>query len=254
MGIYTKVVSTLKPINEILVSVQGTMKDAIGVYSFVGGQRKLLFPDITLLYSKNTSGSFSFAIPTGKFQYVYIEYAGAAGQQFAIRNEDGAIFFLGDVGAGSIMAISRPVTKGQVISGIVGQQPEKSINNVSGGSGYNNGGNGGSWDQSGVTSGAFSSGGGGSTGVVVDGTTYEASGGSGCGGRFATWFDLYGGAGGGNYGGAVETTLTPTGEPLLWCRNGKNATDPNRRGNNYGSGYVKIWGIRNQDERPSGSV
>lgn len=82
MGIYTKVVSTTKPINQIRTFIGGVAKDIVAGFVFVNGQRKQVFPtaeEWTLVYEKTTSGSDTFAVGYGKYKVEISAGGGGAG-------------------------------------------------------------------------------------------------------------------------------------------------------------------------------
>lgn len=172
----------------------------------------------TLVFEKTTPGAYEFTVPE-EYNYVVIEYAGAAGG--AARSGSGK---------GSVKKTSTITARS--FSGIVGEMGGAggltyTVNPAKGGIGYRNGADGEVGDTGGVGPTATSGGGGGgSTSVVINGVVNEASGGGG-GNYFAA-----GGAGGGLYGGARQANQNTA---------GNNATDPNQIGLNSGNGYVKIW-------------
>lgn len=228
MGIVSKVVSTVRKIDGIYTMLEGAVKKIDEVYIFVEGKRHLVFPESTLIFEKTTAGAYEFTVPE-KYNYVVIEYAGAAG---------GGIVGSGQVpdrngGAGSVKKISAAI-KNIKISGIVGEIGANGGAAISGhpvsqgGSGYSNGENGTQGSDSPIR--GYSGAGGGSTSVDFNGVVHEASAG---GGALMDYAGSYGGKGGGIYGGARKTSVG----------NGNNATDPNQIGLNSGNGYVRIYGI-----------
>jgi hypothetical protein len=180
----------------------------------------------TPVFEKTTPGNYSFVVPE-EYNYVVIEYAGAAG---------GGIVGSGhepdrNGGAGSVKKISA-VIKNIKISGIVGGIGASGGAAIAGspvsqgGSGYSNGENGTQGSDTPIR--GYSGAGGGSTSVDFNSVVYEASAG---GGALMDYSGSYGGKGGGIYGGARKTSVG----------SGNNATDPNQIGLNSGNGYVKIW-------------
>lgn len=187
----------------------------------------------TLVFEKTTPGAYEFTVPE-EYNYVVIEYAGAAGQQAVIFGT--SILWHGTVGNGSIKR-NKVISNNSIISGIVGEQPIKEREkSYIGGSGYQSGGAG---FEPGGNRQIFGGGGGGSTSVSVNGILYTAGGGGGCG-QYINGYQLsaYGGAGGGPNGGAKQIAQSSNKDVLY---NGNNATDPNQIGLNSGNGYVKIW-------------
>lgn len=242
MGIYTRYISTIKAIDAIKVGVQNALKDVVGVYSFVNGKRSLVWPDSKLIYTNTTPGEFSFTVPD-VYDYIYVEYAGAAGGRSWVVDGSGPHPDQ-EAGSGSILGKNSNILTNHTITGIVGARPSQTFQEESnGGQGYNNGAN------SLRVSNAAGGGGGGSTSVVINGQTYEAgAGGGGSSFRIGTApniYVLYGSKGGGEYGGEQQDM------PL---RPGNSATDPNKRGNNTGNGYIKIWGVTGPTVKPQGSV
>lgn len=188
----------------------------------------------TPVFEKTTPGAYEFTVPE-EYNYVVIEYAGAAGQQAVIFGTSQTLWH-GTVGNGSIKR-NKVISNNSIISGIVGEQPIKEREkSYIGGSGYQSGGTG--FESSGNRQ-IFGGGGGGSTSVSVNGILYTAGGGGGCG-QYLNDYKLsaYGGAGGGPNGGAKQTAQSSNKDVLY---NGNNATDPNQIGLNSGNGYVKIW-------------
>lgn len=220
MGIVSKVISTVRKIDGIYTMLEGAVKKIDEVYIFVEGKRHLVFPESTLIFEKTTAGAYEFIVPE-KYNYVMVEYAGAAGG--AARSGSGS---------GSIKRTN--VITARSFSGIVGEMGENggltyTVAPAKGGVGYRNGADGevGDTGSPGPSS-TSGGGGGGSTSVVINGIVDEASGGGG-GNYFAA-----GGAGGGLYGGARQANQNTA---------GNNATDPNQIGLNSGNGYVRIYGI-----------
>lgn len=188
----------------------------------------------TLVFAKTTPGAYEFTVPE-KYNYVIVEYAGAAGQQAVVFGAPQPLW-LGTVGKGSIKR-NKVISNNSIISGIVGGQPIKEREkSYIGGSGYQSGGAG---FEPGGSRQIFGGGGGGSTSVSVNRILYTAGGGGGCG-QYLTAYELsaYGGAGGGPNGGAKQIAQSSSKDTYY---NGNNATDPNQIGLNSGSGYVKIW-------------
>lgn len=231
MGIVSKVISTVRKIDGIYTMLEGAVKKIDEVYIFVEGKRHLVFPESTLIFEKTTAGAYEFTVPE-KYNYVMIEYAGAAGGRAWSSDGSGK----NPNGAGGKGSIKKQNIKlaNRTISGIIGSKPIQTYESeYIGGSGYNKGEN--SYKES-VTIGAISGGGGGgSTSVVINNKTFEAS--AGAGAPYGT--GIYGGKGGGQYGGA--RTIGVYNKEEIY--NGNNATDPNQIGLNSGNGYVRIYGI-----------
>lgn len=164
-------------------------------------------------------GSFSFDVPN-EYNVVKCEIAGASGGNGSGGNP-GAPAGLG-AGNGAIISTDAEKITNRTITGVVGAMGGV----ITGGSGYNNGANG--TDNG---DGSLGGGGGGSTSVVLNGTTYEASGGAGETRRAGPLglFGGQGGNGGGPYGGQGGISKA------------RNATDPNKTGLHQGNGYVKIY-------------
>lgn len=239
MGIYTRYISTIKAIDSIKVDVQNTLKDVVGVYVFVNGERKLIFPEPSvLLYTNTTPGEFSFQMP-GYFDFAYIEYAGAGAA-------DGAYFTGGiTMGAGGKGNILKSVLTGvssKVIAGTIGRKGGF----PTGGTGMSNG-TSGQTDNRGGSDGR-GGGGGGSTGFQFNSQTFEASGGGGAtiNAYLGGYYHILGGTGGGQYGGTPGITQNVQ----LSATDGHDATDPLAIGYNINNGYIKIWGIATPDVVP----
>ena len=242
MGIYTRYISTIKAIDSIKVSVQNTLKDIVGVYVFVNGKRSLVWPDSKLIYTNATPGEFSFVVPD-VYDYIYVEYAGAAGGRAWISAGDGINpDHFG--GAGSIMGKNYVVPQDRIVSGIIGAMPTEGYNSeYIGGPGYNNGE---SSNRHPVTVEYMQGGGGGgSTAVIINKQVYEACAGGGASAVTAISPNVFGGKGGGIYGGIRQTNNDT---------NGNTATDPERRGNNTNNGYIKIWGVSGLNVKPADSI
>lgn len=184
----------------------------------------------TPVFEKTTPGNYSFIVPE-EYNYVVIEYAGAAGGRAWSSDGAGINPLNGAGGKGSIKKQNIKLAN-RTISGIIGSRPTQTYESeYLGGNGYNKGEN--SYRQS-VTIGTIcGGGGGGSTSVIVNNSILEAS--AGAGAPYGT--GIYGGKGGGQYGGA--RTIGVYNKEEIY--NGNNATDPNQIGLNSGNGYVKIW-------------
>lgn len=187
----------------------------------------------TLLQRYN-SGSFDYTIPS-QYNYVRFVIAGAAGG----RNwqSDGAGKYAQESpGRGAILEKTFNNISVRSVSGVVGESPIRTYSSEQyGGSGYNNGE---SSNRVGVTIDYIcGGGGGGSTSLTYNNTTYEACGGSGRSSITQLNSSLYGGKGGGTYGGARQTGS---------YTNGNDATNPDLVDYNSGSGYIEIYaGYRN---------
>lgn len=216
MGIISKVISTVRKIDGIYTMMEDAVKKIDEVYIFVEGKRHLVFPESTLIFEKTTPGAYEFTVPE-KYNYVAIEYAGAGG-----GNGSGGDGTYVAKGRGGVLKIQKTKIENFTINGIVasvGGTPN-------GGTGYNNGQDGTSYESRG-------GGGGGSTSVVFNNKTYVASGGAGesrAGGPLGA-FGGKGGNGGGPYAGKYNKADTV------------DATDPGKIGLNSGDGYVRIYGI-----------
>lgn len=190
---------------------------------------------LTQIFTKTTSGSYSYTVPS-QYNYVQIEIAGAAGQQAYYSTGT----YYGTPGKGSIKTKQYILTS-RTISGVVGAQPVLSTSSVQyGGAGYQNGGNG---SESGG-GGSYGGGGGGSSSVTCNGELTTVGGGSGCARRASTGSttnisSVNGGAGGGPNGGAATYYNSVS---TVTTINGNNATDGSVSGYNSGGGYIKIWG------------
>ena len=204
------------------------------------------YPNGAQIYDNNTAGSYNFTVPSG-VEAIEIEFAGAAGQQVQAYggSNPADIQWHGTPGRGSrksIIIIAENIS----VAMNIGAQPKKAKDTSRiGGVGYNNGGNGATFNTTfgnGLT--IHSGGGGGSTSISVLGKIYTAGGGSGVGyGRNendAYWdISLAGGSGGGPNGGAK--TSAPLPDSIEKWYNGHDATDPDATSYNSGTGYVKIY-------------
>lgn len=215
MGTYSKIVSTVKPINSIRTFVGGVAKDITSAWTFVNGVRKQVFPTTevwTLVYSKDTAGSFSYSAGWGKYKielsggggsgaatarahvgYSHSETAGSNGELITvIHNVESGTTRLFDGTVGSGASGSKAQSKQNESISFV---PSNSVGAA--GSGYANGSQGTSgWGRSGGNpfdySSAVSGSGGGSSNIV-----FHYSGGSI--GQYAR---------GGNGGNAVAKTVS----------------------------------------------
>lgn len=241
MGIYTKVISVIKPITGIQVWLGNEYKSIVGVYTFINGQRVLIYPEAsTLLFTQTTAGAFSFQMPA-QYDFAFIEYAGA-GAANGVYLTGGVV--AGEGGRGNILQNILSGVSGKTISGTVGAKGAY----PNGGIGFTNG-NSGQTDSRGGSD--FRAGGaGGSTGFVFNDVTYEASSGGGAtmNSYLGGWYHVLGGNGVGPYGGLSGASNN---EGLT---NGNDATDPNSVGYNKDTGYIKIWGIANPSIKPTGSI
>lgn len=192
---------------------------------------------LTLVFQKSTPGNYTFTVPD-QYNYVQIEFAGAAGQQAYVKPTQGTASWNGTVGKGAIKTIFRILTN-KNISGVLGAQPAKIFNQSHfGGTGYQSGANGG-LGPSGEAFAVSGGGGGGSSSVTCNNILTTAGGGSGCGVGMSGWFNVNGGAGGNPNGGATASG-TPSSSGTTY--NGHNATDAGVTNFNDGNGYIKIWG------------
>lgn len=230
MGIVSKVISTVRKIDGIYTMMEDAVKKIDEVYIFVEGKRHLVFPESTLIFEKTTAGEYEFTVPE-KYNYVMVEYAGAQGGR-AWNSDGGGIYSSGNGGKGSIKQEKIKLNT-RNITGIVGATPTKTYESeYLGGIGYSNGEK--SNKQSVTVKYVSGGGGGGSTSIVVNSVVYEASAGGGASQVTMLFSNVYGGKGGGKYGGARQNANDA---------NGNNATDPNQVGLNSGNGYVRIYGI-----------
>ena len=190
------------------------------------------YPSNSILYKNTTPGAYQFTVPE-RFTTVEIEYAGAAGGRAWSSDGSGKHPLNGVGGKGSIIKQTVSYLENRIISGIIGSKPIQTYESeYLGGNGYNKGED--SYRQS-VTIGSIcGGGGGGSTSVIVNNITLEAS--AGAGAPFGT--GIYGGKGGGQYGG-LRTIGVYNKEEIY---NGNNATDPTQVGLNSGNGYIVIIG------------
>lgn len=181
-----------------------------------------------LLYSKTTPGAYSYTV-SDVFSSVKIIYAGAGGGSAAPDQSPDYT-----KGGGSVKEIDTVFNTDTEITGIVGQKG----GTITAGSGYNSGTNGQNAAQ------GETGGGGGSTSLSFGSVVYEASGGGGQtlkGRKVNTTQGEYytvvaAGKGGGTYGGSGRVAKP------------NDATDPEQTSVNAGDGYVKIFGvINNQD-------
>ena len=90
MGTYSRVVSVVKPINQIRTFIGGEAKDITSAWVFVNSVRKQVFPtteEYTEVYSKTASGTYSTTLGFGKYKIV-LSGAGGAGGAAAAKNID----------------------------------------------------------------------------------------------------------------------------------------------------------------------
>lgn len=190
MGVFAKIVSAVKEIDQIKVQVENNQKNIVSVWTFVDGVRKYLWGDKSnLIFSATNPGTYSWTVPS---EYdgakVIIKYSGGGGGIFDGLAPSGYTY--GRAGNAELKEYTLVVHTNDVISGVVGSAglDKKEPNVSNGGTGYNNGASGaqitsigGLWTRGG--------GGGGSTSLVINSTFIgEAS------------------AGGGMYGGATGAT------------------------------------------------
>lgn len=192
----------------------------------------------TTIYTKNTPGSYSYAVPE-KYNYVIIEIAGASGSPAYAINASNKLVFVGSGGKGSIKRMNKIIiTNNRTITGVIGATPVQEVNKANlGGSGYQNGENGtiNSISVFPVAGG----GGGGSSSALVNNELITVGGGGGTGVSQKDNYKADGGAGGGPNGGAKGTGPVTSKENIY---GGYDATDSPRAGLNTGNGYIKIWG------------
>lgn len=200
MGVFAKIVSAVKEIDQIKTQVENNQKNIVSVWTFVDGVRKYLWGDKSnLIFSSTKPGAYSWTVPS---EYdgakVIIKYSGGGGGIF--NGLALSAYTYGRAGNAELKEYTVVVHTGDVISGTVGSAGlDKEEPNVSnGGTGYNNGasgtlitGMGGLWARGG--------GGGGSTSLLVnDDLIGEASAG---GGMYGGRSDVTGGKGAGPNGG-----------------------------------------------------
>lgn len=179
------------------------------------------------------------ALSYDKYNYVKINYAGAAGQKAYGRSSDNSILSQGTPGRGAVKSISASFKSDVTIQMIIGLQPEGSLDTCGiGGFGYDYG------DSAyyvenpdGFKSKLCAGAGGGSTAISLD-KIYEACGGGGVGLNLQLYnmYNITSGAGGGATGGG-NSSHDKTSEIV----NGLDATDANIIGYNSGNGYVEIY-------------
>lgn len=202
MGTYSKIVSTVKPINSIRTFIGGVAKDITSAWTFVNGVRKQVFPTTetwTLVYSNYTPGSYSTSLGFGKYMIVV---SGGGGSGAAVARNHTSYVTVNNIQSGTnaqsittYLNVSFGVTK--TISGTIGAGGSASYARAddghdaatagTGGTGYVSGGNGGAKSDRynislgnvcsyGIASGA----GGGSTSLLFDGVLNSvAAGGNG---------------------------------------------------------------------------
>lgn len=190
------------------------------------------YPSNPILYKNTTPGAYQFTVPEN-FTTVEIEYAGAAGGRAWSSDGSGKNPLNGVGGKGSIIKQTIRNLENRIVSGIIGSRPIQTYESeYLGGNGYNKGED--SYRQSVTVDSICGGGGGGSTSVIVNNITLEAS--AGAGAPFGT--GIYGGKGGGQYGG-LRTIGIYNKEEIY---NGNNATDPTQVGLNSRNGYIVIIG------------
>lgn len=198
MGVFAKIVSAVKEIDQIKIQVENNQKNIVSVWTFVDGVRKYLWGDKSnLIFSATKPGAYSWTVPS---EYdgakVIIKYSGGGGGIF--NSPTGRAY--GRAGNAELKEYTVVVHTGDVVSGIVGSAGlnKKEPNVSNGGTGYNNGasgtqytGIGGMWIRGG--------GGGGSTSLLInDDLIGEASAG---GGMYGGISGATGGKGAGPNGG-----------------------------------------------------
>lgn len=82
MGIYSNVVSTVKPIDKIRTFIGGVAKDITSGWVFVNGVRKQIFPTTEvweLVFEQLTPGTYTFNVGWGKYKIEMSAGGGGAG-------------------------------------------------------------------------------------------------------------------------------------------------------------------------------
>ena len=198
MGVFAKIVSAVKEIDQIKLQVENNQKNIVSVWTFVDGVRKYLWGDKSnLIFSATNPGAYSWTVPS---EYdgakLVIKYSGGGGGIFNGLTPSGYTY--GRAGNAELKEYAMVVHTGDVISGTVGSagldkdEPDAS----NGGTGYNNGASGAQvsgflWTRGG--------GGGGSTSLLVNNALIgEASAG---GGMYGGMSGATGGKGAGPNGG-----------------------------------------------------
>lgn len=200
MGVFAKIVSAVKEIDQIKTQVENNQKNIVSVWTFVDGVRKYLWGDKSnLIFSSTKPGAYSWTVPS---EYdgakVIIKYSGGGGGLLdGLAPGEPSYTRAGNA---ELKEYTVVVHTGDVISGTVGSAGlnKKEPNVSNGGTGYNNGasgtqytGIGGLWTRGG--------GGGGSTSLLInDDLIGEAS----AGGGMSTYL-VTGGKGAGPNGGTA---------------------------------------------------
>ncbi len=154
MGVYSKIISTVKSITGIRTFIGGATKDINSVWTFINGKRYLLWPDSGLeLFSSGTPGEYTFTAPQTA-EYLIDIVAGGGG---AIAGNVSQVVDCAGGGSGGYTRVKVQITQGDVVNIVVG----------SGGSGL-------------ITTSVNTSASGGSiSNVTVGGNIYSANGGGG---------------------------------------------------------------------------
>lgn len=189
MGIYTKVVSVLRPIEKINVLVEGSIKNVKSAHIFVEGQIRKVFPitETYTLIKEIPAGEYSETLPWGKYK-ILISGGGGSGGVGAATHDDWRNWFnAGSAGEEIEMIIKVKRNQTKIISGIVGTGGKECFASVApdwisgdAGVGYENGQKGlGYTYWGGDRSAAVGGSGGGSSSLLLDGELTIAKGGNG---------------------------------------------------------------------------
>lgn len=214
MGIYTKVVSIVNPIDDIKVSVGGSLKNIESAWIFVNGVRKQVFPtteEWTLIYENTDPGIYEKELGWGKYR---CEIGGAGGSGGAVSqfrgNDESHYATNGSKGYTATAFFEIGFEQSKLVNIFVGAGGSSA--RAGGATGYTGGwaGNGGTGYKNGLNGNyrsdegwgnAGSGGGGGSSAVFVDGVVVaEAAGGQG-GAAYSVYVGTRTGGVGGNNGG-----------------------------------------------------
>ena len=124
MGIYTKVVSIVKPIDDIKVSVGGSLKNIESAWIFVKGVRKQVFPTTekwTLIYENTNPGIYEKELGWGKYKITFSGGGGAGGAAaYGSGGHAGQYANNGSAGEEKTFYYSVGENKTVTLSGIIG--------------------------------------------------------------------------------------------------------------------------------------
>ncbi|MBO5704946.1 MAG: hypothetical protein J6R99_02920 [Alphaproteobacteria bacterium] len=188
MGVYSKVVSTSKPINRIRTFVAGVAKDITSAWVFVNGVRKQVFPTTeiwTEVYSKTTSGSFSQSFGFGKYKVVLSGAGGSGGLSAKSTSGNAPLAGAGSAGEKKEFYFNVSEDDSQTVAGKIGAHASAShirlqdniAESGTPGTGYASGTSG--ETESGIREAGVAGSGGGSSNATVDGVNHIAKGGNG---------------------------------------------------------------------------